>query len=460
MSKLVKSIIGKCVVSILFITMPLSNFTYNVNNIVYAEEVQEVDKQTLAKENLVMLDIYNSSVFDTSADFLQYVETYGMDLAFGTISAILGQPEGVVFALGNAMTHDIPFRKIDISDLSKKITDKTLEIFGNKVIYIQEEKEINKGDTFDFVLPSGKNFCSSLTSNDPIYSQNLENINSVYSGIVWTFQADEYAFLDTFNDKYSVEKKDIITISPYVSSMKWSSGSRGGKVCLQYHINGEYKGIVCYYEFSQGWGEMENPYIFTKVIPFSATCISNLAKLNENIPNSTNLEKNNSTDKMYNIGDNALRFINSVDENGQVNGIDVLNENNQLTNEIVKYFLENSDSTFVDSSTVDDDYSISLTNTTNTDIDNNNPSDTDDDNKDLENSGNDGFISWLWSGLKSIVNFFKYCYNALKEIFVSIVGITDYVSLIFNILPEPLPSLMKMAIVIMLLVSVIKFIKG
>lgn len=459
MSKLVRSIIGKCVVSILFITMPLSNFTYNVNNVVYAEEVQEIDKQTLAKENLVMLDIYNASVFDTSADFLQYVETYGMDLAFGTISAILGQPEGVIFALGNAMTHDIPFRKIDINDLSKKITDKTLEIFGNNVSYLQESKEVNKRDTFEFVIPSGKLFCSSFGSNDAIYYQNIKNINSVYKNIVWTFQVNSSTDLDTFRDIWSVEKGDILTISPTAISSNWNNGDHYVEVKFSYYINGEYKGVVSYCKFVS-WEFMENPFKLSKVLPFSATCVSNLAKVIENIPDTTNLNINNSNDKMYNIGDNALRFINSVDGNGQVNGIDVLDENNQLTNEIVKYFLENSDSTFVDSSTVDDDYSISLTNTANTDIDNNNPSGTDEDNKDLENSGNDGFISWLWSGLKSIVNFFKYCYNALKEIFISIVGITDYVSLIFNILPEPLPSLMKMAIVIMLLVSVIKFIKG
>lgn len=429
--------------------MPLSNFTYNVNNVVYAEEVQEVDKQTLAKQNLVMLDIYNASVFDTSADFLQYVETYGMDLAFGTISAILGQPEGVIFALGNAMTHDIPFRKIDINDLSKKITDKTLEIFGNKVSYIQESSVINANDTFNFTVPS----VSLFSTND--YNETLANANSVYDSIKWTFQTT------TSGSWYHVcnfSENDIMTFSIYAGSRSWNSGRHPFAVCLSLYKNGDWVSDVVTREFYSS-SEMDNPFTFSLTLPFSANVVSNTAKVKE-IPKTTNLEKNNSVDKMYNIGNNSLRFINSVDKNGQVNGIDVLDENNQLTNEIVKYFLENSDSSFVDSSTVDDDYSISLTNTTNTDIDNNNPSDTDEDNKDLENSGNDGFISWLWSGLKSIVNFFKYCYNALKEIFVSIVGITDYVSLIFNILPEPLPNLMEMALIIMLLVSVIKFIKG
>lgn len=449
MSKILKNIMCKSVISILLVVTPFTFFTYNVNNIVYAQEVEEIDKQTLAKENLVMLDIYNSSVFDTSADFLDYVETYGMDLAFGVISGILGQPEGVVFALGDAMTKDIPFRKIDINDLSKKITDKTLEIFGNKVSYVQNSSVINAKDSFDFPVPS----ISLFSVAD--YNETLSNANSAYDSINWTFQTTSSGSWYRICD---FSKNDIFTFSVYAGSRSWSSGRHPFAICLSLYKNGDWLGDIATREFYSP-SEMDNPFIFSLSLPFSANVVSNTAKIKE-IPKTTNLERNNSNDKMYQVGDNSLRFINSVDKNGQVNGIDVLDKNNQLTNDIVKYFLENSDSKFVDSSNVDDNYSISLTNTTNTDIDNNDPSTTDKDNQDLENNGNDGFISWLWSGLKSIVNFFKYCYNALKEIFISIVGITDYVSLIFNILPEPLPALMKMAIVIMLLVSVIKFIKG
>ena len=71
MSKLVKNIIGKCVLSILFITMPLSNFSYNVNNVVYAEENTEVsitDKQKEAREKLILYDYYSTTINDKVHD--------------------------------------------------------------------------------------------------------------------------------------------------------------------------------------------------------------------------------------------------------------------------------------------------------------------------------------------------------------------------------------------------------
>lgn len=444
MSKLVKSIIGKCVVSILFVTMSLSNFTYNVNNVAYAEdliEVSEVDKQTLAKENLVMLDIYNSSVFDTSADFLQYVETYGMDLFFGVASALLGQPEGIVFALGDAMTKDIPFRKIDISDLSKKITDKTLEIFGNKVSYVQESSVINANDTFNFTVPS----VSLFSTND--YDETLANANNVYDSIKWTFQTTTSG---SWYQVCSFSENDIMTFSVYVGSRAWSSGRHPFALCLTLYKNGEWVGDIFTRKFYSS-SEMDNPFTFSLTLPFSANVVSNTAKIKE-IPKTTNLERNNSTDKMYQIGDNSLRFINSVDNNGQVNGINVLDDNNQLTDEIIKYFLQNSDSTFVDSQDVSEDYQIIFN------------------DKEITNPGNDdvvvpgdddgNFLTWIASILDNIVNFFKYCYEAMREIFISAKGIVEYVSLVFEILPPPLPSLMKLALIILLLVSVVGFIRG
>lgn len=444
MSKLVKSIIGKCVVSILFVTMSLSNFTYNVNNVAYAEdltEVSEVDKQTLAKENLVMLDIYNSSVFDTSADFLQYVETYGMDLFFGVASALLGQPEGIVFALGDAMTKDIPFRKIDISDLSKKITDKTLEIFGNKVSYVQEASVINANDSFNFSVPS-----ISLFSVDD-YNETLSNANSVYDSIKWTFQT---TMSGSWYRVCSFSENDIMTFSIYAGSRSWSGGRHPFAICLSLYKNGDWVGDVATREFYSS-SEMDNPFTFSLTLPFSANVVSNTAKVKE-IPKTANLEKNNSDDRIYRIGDNSLRFINSVDNNGQVNGINVLDDNNQLTDEIIKYFLQNSDSTFVDSQDVSEDYQIIFN------------------DKEITNPGDDvvvvpgdddgNFLTWIASILDNIVNFFKYCYEAMREIFISAKGIVEYVSLVFEILPPPLPSLMKLALIILLLVSVVGFIRG
>ena len=75
--------------------------------------------------------------------------------------------------------------------------------------------------------------------------------------------------------------------------------------------------------------------------------------------------------------------------------------------------------------------------------------------------GDDGnFLTWIASILDNIVNFFKYCYEAMREIFISAKGIAEYVSLVFEILPPPLPSLMKLALIILLLVSVVGFIRG
>lgn len=459
MSKSLKKIICKCVISILLLTTSF----FSVSNVFfitsYAEQNTDIivsddnedDLKYKAQAKLLMYDIYNSSLFDNEPTLIDtLIDSLGV--TFDAVSSMFDGDFGTAFSkcIDN-IKNGVTFDKLELCDLSDAVTNATLEYFGNQFHYVQSEKDVAKGDCLNFKIVGASAICSQFSSNDPIYSDNINLVNSVYDNILWTFQINEDCTLSTFYDKWSVKQGDILTLKVYLGKGSWESGTHYYTLHFPYYVNGGYVGK---YRNSSDLvlSAMANPYNISLEIPFSASAIfNNCEKID--VPKEINLDflkDNGSGTNSYKIGQDSFNFINSVDDNGQINGIDVLDSDGNLTKEIINYYYNYNDSNFIDSEDLPEDYQITFNNKEIT-----TPGD------DVVVPGDDGnFLTWIASILDNIVNFFKYCYEAMREIFISAKGIVEYVSLVFEILPPPLPSLMKLALIILLLVSVVGFIRG
>lgn len=458
MSKVLKKIICKCVISILLITTSFIYISSNFSVISFAEttevvETTEDNTKTDAQLKLLMYDIYNSSIYDKQPSLIdsvfETIYTTGKELC----NFVTGNWGEMIDNMRGYIADGLPLNPLEISDLSEKITNKTVDIFDKKYTYIQSSVNLEKNDCVTVSIPSGKRFCLDFSSNNPVYTDNINNINSVYDNIVWTFLADEDATLNTFYDKFTISKGQILTIKPCASKGSWSSGSRCSRLNYYYYIDGEYKGSVFNTITFAWWGAMDDPYLISFKIPFKCSAVYNDFRDVE-VPEEIDLDylkqNNDVSNRSYIIGKDSFNFINSVDDNGQINGIDVLDSDGNLTKEIINYYYNYNDSNFIDSEDLPENYQITFNNKEIT-----TPGD------DVVVPGDDGnFLTWIASILDNIVNFFKYCYEAMREIFISAKGIVEYVSLVFEILPPPLPSLMKLALIILLLVSVVGFIRG
>lgn len=459
MSKSLKKIICKCVISILLLTTSF----FSVSNVFfitsYAEQNTDIivsddnedDLKYKAQAKLLMYDIYNSSLFDNEPTLIDtLIDSLGV--TFDAVSSMFNGDFGTAFSkCFDNIKNGVSFDKLELCDLSDTVTNATLEYFGNKFHYVQSEKDVSKGECLDFEIVGASAICSQFSSNDPIYSDNINLVNSVYDNILWTFQINEDCNLDTFYNKYSVKKGDILTLKVNLYKGPWNSGTHYHTLQFPYYINGEYKGN---YKNSIDLllGAMSDPYNIIVDTSFSASAIFNDCEKTD-IPSEIDLDflKNNGSGaNSYKIGNDMFNLINSIDDNGQINGIDVLDSDGNLTKEIINYYYNYNDSNFIDSEDLPEDYQITFNNKEIT-----TPGD------DVVVPGDDGnFLTWIASILDNIVNFFKYCYEAMREIFISAKGIVEYVSLVFEILPPPLPSLMKLALIILLLVSVVGFIRG
>lgn len=452
MSKSLKKIICKCVISILLLTTSFIYISSNFSVTSFAEQNTDIivsddnedDLKYKAQAKLLMYDIYNSSLFDNEPTLIDtLIDSLGV--TFDAVSSMFDGDFGTAFSkcIDN-IKNGVSFDKLELCDLSDTVTNATIEYFGNQFHYVQSEKDVAKGDCLNFKIVGASAICSQFSSFDPVYSDNFNLVNSVYDKILWTFQINEDCTLSTFYDKYSVKKGDILTLKVSLSKDSWDSGNRRYNLNFYYYINGEWMGK---YKPSSNLflQNMANPYNISLEIPFSASAIFNDCEKTD-IPSEIDLDflrDNGNGTNSYKIGDDMFNFINSVDDNGCVNGVQVLDDDGNLTDSIINYYYNYNDSNFIDSEDLPEDYQITFN------------------NKEITTPGDDGnFLTWIASILDNIVNFFKYCYEAMREIFISAKGIVEYVSLVFEILPPPLPSLMKLALIILLLVSVVGFIRG
>lgn len=458
MSKILKKIICKCVISILLITTSFIYISSNFSVISFAETTEVVetteDIRTDSQLKLLMYDIYNSSIYDKQPSLVdsvfETIYTTGKELC----NFVTGNWGEMIDNMRGYIADGLPLNPLEISDLSEKITNKTVDIFDKKYTYIQSSANLKKNDCVTVSIPSGKRFCSAFSSDEPVYTDNIKNINRVYSNIVWTFLADEDSSLYTFYDKSSILKGQILTIKPSVVASSWDNGDHTSSFYIRYYIDGKYVGDVRNRVIFRSWSYMDDPYSISFNIPFKCSAVYNDFRDVE-VPEEIDLDylkqNNDVSNRSYIIGKDSFNFINSVDDNGQINGIDVLDSDGNLTKEIINYYYNYNDSNFIDSKDLPDNYQITF----------NNKEITDPGDVDVVVPGDDGnFLTWIASILDNIVNFFKYCYEAMREIFISAKGIVEYVSLVFEILPPPLPSLMKLALIILLLVSVVGFIRG
>lgn len=457
MSKMVKNIIGKCVISILLLTTSfsyISNVSFVTSYAVENTDIVVKDNEDLkykAQAKLLMYDIYNSSLFDNEPSVMDSL-IHNLGVTFEAVSSMFNGDFGTAFSkCFDNIKNGVSFDKLEICDLSDTVTNATIEYFGNQFHYVQSEKEVVKGDCLTFKIVGASAICSQFSSNNPIYSDNINLVNSVYDKILWTFQVNEDCTLDTFYDKWSVKQGDILTLKVDLGGGPWRSGTRYHTLYFSYYINGEYKGN---YKNSSDLvlSAMANPYNVSLEIPFSASAIFNDCEKID-VPNEIDLDflKNNGSGaNSYKIGNDMFNLINSVDDNGCVNDVQVLDDDGNLTDDIVNYYYNYNDSHFVPNDDLPNDYNITF-----------NKGNDDDDVVVVPGDDEDNnFLIWVASILDNIINFFKYCYNGMREIFISAKGIVEYCSLIFDILPSPIGSLMKLALIIMLLVCVVNFIRG
>lgn len=457
MSKMVKNIIGKCVISILLLTTSfsyISNVSFVTSYAVENTDIVVKDNEDLkykAQAKLLMYDIYNSSLFDNEPSVMDSL-IHNLGVTFEAVSSMFNGDFGTAFSkCFDNIKNGVPFDKLEICDLSDTVTNATIEYFGNQFHYVQSEKDVAKGDCLNFKIVGASAICSQFSSFDPVYSDNFNLVNSVYDKILWTFQINEDCTLSTFYDKYSVKKGDILTLKVSLSKDAWDSGNRRYNLNFYYYINGEWMGK---YKPSSNLflQNMANPYNISLEIPFSASAIFNDCEKTD-IPSEIDLDflKNNGSGaNSYKIGNDMFNLINSVDDNGCVNDVQVLDDDGNLTDDIVNYYYNYNDSHFVPNDDLPNDYNITF----------NKGNDDDDVVVVPDDNENNNFLTWVASILDNIINFFKYCYNGMREIFISAKGIVEYCSLIFDILPNPIGSLMKLALIIMLLVCVVNFIRG
>ena len=450
MSKMLKKVIGKCVLCVLLVTtsfLSVSNVFFitsyaEQNTDVVVSDDNEDDLKYKAQAKLLMYDIYNSSLFDNEPTLTDTL-TDTLGVTFDAISSLFDGDFGTAFSkCFDNIKNGVSFDKLEICDLSDTVTNATIEYFGNQFHYVQSEKEVAKGDCLTFKIVGASAICSQFSSNEPTYTDNINLVNSVYDKILWTFQVNEDCDLDTFYDKWDVKQGDILTLKVYLGKGPWRSGTHYHILHFPYYVNGNYMGE---YRNSNDLvlSAMANPYNISLEIPFSASAIFNDCEKID-VPSEIDLDflrNNGNGANSYKIGQDMFNLINSIDKNGCINGVQVLDDNGDLTDSIINYYYNYNDSHFVPSDDLPNDYNITF-------------------NKDNNNNdnNNDDILSTVKSIYDSIVDFFKDCLNHMGNISDYLKKISEYFSLILDMFPDSVAPYSKIALLIILIVFVIKFI--
>lgn len=436
MSKKIKKIIGKGVLSILLVT---TSFFYICNICLitsFAEENTEVsttDKQQEALEKIILYDYYSTTINDKVHD--SFLDSFGNLVSnsfIGFLDLCTLDVEGFLDRMDKAGS-GISIDALTNKDLSRDLINKIVDIQDHYFISKNGSRPVKENDivTLEFYYPA--------SIHSPIGGYE-DIVNNAYSNYIWGFQKTDSGTY--WVSGYGISQGEILNIC---SRCYYSNNIY--KVGLYYYKWGQYISSyttidtdknsigICKVDFKVPfdcnfvWNEQER---FDKLIDQDK-----LKALQNNVSNNNNVG--------LQFGDSVLNLLKKVDKDGNVNGVPVLNDDGSLNQEIINNYYKYGDSKFTE---LPENYNIEIT-------DNNN------NNYDVVVPGENGnFLTWIASILDNIVNFFKYCYEAMKEIFISAKGIVEYVSLVFEILPPPLPSLMKLALIILLLVSVVGFIRG
>lgn len=437
MSKKIKKIIGKGVLSILLVT---TSFFYigNICLIIsFAEEnteVSTIDKQQEALEKLVLYDYYSTTINDKVHDgFLDRMGSLVSNSFIGFLDLCTLDVEGFLDRMEKAGS-GISIDALTNKDLSRDLINKIVDIQDHYFISKNGSRPVNKNDivTLEFYYPA--------SIHSPIGGYE-DIVNNAYSNYIWGFQKTDTGTYWT-NNGYGISQGEILNI------------------CSRcYYSDNIYKVGLYYYKFGENIGSYttintdKNSIGICKVdfkVPFNCNFVWNEQERFDKVIDKDKLKalQNNVSNNNLGLqfGDSVLNLLKKVDKDGNVNGVPVLNDDGSLNQDIINNYYKYGDSKFTE---LPENYNIEIT-------DNNNNDDVvvPDDNE------NNNFLTWVGSILDNIINFFKYCYNGMREIYISAKGIVEYCSLIFDILPAPLGSLMKLALIIMLLVCVVNFIRG
>lgn len=435
MSFKVKKIIGKSVITLTLVCLSSFQIFSVVSFATETTEVSTTDKQKEAREKLILYDYYSSSIYDKVDG--NFIENLGSMIYNGFSSFtdfIFGDVDGCIQRLENCFDGGFHMNALTNKDFSEDLINKVVDIQDHYFVSKNGSRSVLKGESvsLEFYYPA------SIAS--PI-GDNLDIVKSAYSNYIWGFQKTDGGTY--WVGGYGISQGEILNI------------------CLNlYYSSSIYKVGLWHYKWGQSIGQFAtiNTYgdslgicSYNYQVPFDCNFVWNEQERFDKVINQDKLKtlQNNVSNNNLGLqfGDSVLNLLKKVDKDGNINGAPVLNDDGSLNQDIINNYYKYGDSKFTE---LPENYNIEIT-------DNNNNDDVvvvPDDNE------NNNFLTWVGSILDNIVNFFKYCYNGMREIYISAEGIVEYCSLIFDILPSPLGSLMKLALIIMLLVCVVNFVRG